>query len=817
MSDVSSTAPTAATVERRMKPWLDYASRRMHVFPVHGIVSGRCTCRDSTCKSPGKHPRINDWENAATYDVTTIEQWVRKWPDANIGWALGRDGKGAIDVDPRHDGDTSFAELERELGPIDTKRQATGGGGEDHIVTVPAGVMLQSRAPAFGKAYPGVDFRTIGGFIILAPSRHFSGGTYAWDAGAPTTVQTLPKAWSDALLAQQNGAQAARKTIPGIDDDTRVNEGARHQALLAYSGRCAHSGMDAEQIHAALIVYSETRFNVPHSQAEIDDELRRISDSAFKKYGKRTTTTTSSVDADADDDWGTLVEPVIPKITVPLLPQRLLPPSLEPWIRDEAERMCVHSEMIALPALLALGSIVGCSLAIRPKRDDPGFLVIPSTWGACVAPPGFTKSPALNAAMAPLYELRQKAFESYNNNKAVTDARREIVETERDAVMAKLTTEIKKVKSDNATIESFRQRIAALDSEMATLQAIERRYVTNDATIQKLAMLLTENLRGLLLLRDEVAGWVATFDNPGHAEDRKFFLQSWQGRGPYSVDRVGRGTLHVPHLSLAVYGNIQPGPMADYVSQAQGTSAFNDGLLQRFQLTACLDELPAWENVDRPRDQAARDRAFGVFKSLADLDATQYGARLVDDIPTLPFAPDAQELFDDYRDKLERRLRTDEELRANPALAAHLSKYRSLMPAMALLYHLAEAAASGIFDTPVSLRAAQIGIAWTEHLEPHARKLYAGGTGAAVCSPTEKLIDEIERGVIRDKTRIRDIYEHHWRGLDTSDRVRQAFGPLVDAQWARIEQVRTTGSRGRPTEIVRLHPEWRASPETGRF
>lgn len=58
----------------------------------------------------------------------------------------------------------------------------------------------------------------------------------------------------------------------------------------------------------------------------------------------------------------------------------------------------------------------------------------------------------------------------------------------------------------------------------------------------------------------------------------------------------------------------------------------------------------------------------------------------MDGIPTLTFAPDAQELFDQYRDELEHRVRFDEELRANPPLLAHISKFRSLMPAMALLY-----------------------------------------------------------------------------------------------------------------------------------
>lgn len=289
--------------EKELRVWLPYADRGMYVFPVFSIDgNGRCMCYEPDCTHPGKHPRIKDWENAASCDPAVIIKWANRWPGSNVGWAIGRNGLCALDQDPRNGGDESFARLEKDLGLIDTVRQKTGGGGEHHFLRTPCDVPVRCRSDAFGGDYRGVDFKTVGGYVIIPNSRHISGGVYAWDLGAPESFQELPRAWIDALLAQQNGARGERKTIPGIDDDSGVEGGARHQSLLTFSGRCAHAGMNAEQILAALVAYSKTSFNPPHSDAEIAEELRRIAESAFAKYGKPTTPSVST----AGDGWASI-------------------------------------------------------------------------------------------------------------------------------------------------------------------------------------------------------------------------------------------------------------------------------------------------------------------------------------------------------------------------------------------------------------------------------------------------------------------------------------------------------------------------------
>jgi len=71
---------------------------------------------------------------------------------------------------------------------------------------------------------------------------------------------------------------------------------------------------------------------------------------------------------------------------VPKLDAAMLPESLRPWISDVAERMQCPLEYPAIGALVALSSIVGRQIGIRPRRRDD-WTVVPNLWGAIVGRP----------------------------------------------------------------------------------------------------------------------------------------------------------------------------------------------------------------------------------------------------------------------------------------------------------------------------------------------------------------------------------------------------------------------------------------------
>src|SRR5437762_11654380 len=66
----------------------------------------------------------------------------------------------------------------------------------------------------------------------------------------------------------------------------------------------------------------------------------------------------------------------------------------------------------AVGAKVALGSLVGRKIGIRPKRYDD-WLVIPNLWGCIVGRPGLMKTPALEQPLLPLRRLVAEALKRY--------------------------------------------------------------------------------------------------------------------------------------------------------------------------------------------------------------------------------------------------------------------------------------------------------------------------------------------------------------------------------------------------------------------
>src|SRR5262245_64327499 len=97
---------------------------------------------------------------------------------ADIGIVTGG-GLLVVDVDPRHDGDASLADLERVHGPLpDTPRGRTGGGGLHVYFAVDQAVGNCTNLA------PGIDLRGEGGYVVAPPSLHASGRRYVWELGA---------------------------------------------------------------------------------------------------------------------------------------------------------------------------------------------------------------------------------------------------------------------------------------------------------------------------------------------------------------------------------------------------------------------------------------------------------------------------------------------------------------------------------------------------------------------------------------------------------------------------------------------------------
>src|SRR5690606_4952758 len=253
----------------------------------------------------------------------------------------------------------------------------------------------------------------------------------------------------------------------------------------------------------------------------------------------------------------------------------MVPEPLRPWLVDVAERACIPLEYVAAPALVGLGAVIGRRLGIRPEQFDD-WTVVPNLWGGIVGRPGLMKTHAIQEALRPLRRLAATAAERYEAEEAAWQARRARLQAEVEAIKSQMTKAAKAGK-DAASLE---RELAEKLAELRDCAPAERRYFTQDATVEKLAVLLKENPRGLLILRDELAGWLRTMDRPGREGEREFYLEAWNGNGGFTVDRIERGTIHIPALCLSVVGGIQPGKLQAYINDALREGFRDDGFLQ---------------------------------------------------------------------------------------------------------------------------------------------------------------------------------------------------------------------------------------------
>jgi putative DNA primase/helicase len=479
---------------------------------------------------------------------------------------------------------------------------------------------------------------------------------------------------------------------------------------------------------------------------------------------------------------------------VPSFDERLLPESLRHWLVDIAERAQAPLDYPAAGVIVGLGAVIGRRVGIRPKRHDDGWTVIPNLYGMIVGLPGVLKSPMLHEVLKPSRRLEAGARDGNETARVEHELQEEACKAQRRRLMAQAA----RVKAGVG-----REELIAQLRELQTEPLVEQRYIVNDATVEKLGEILNQNPCGVLLFRDEIAGFLATMEREGHENDRAFYLEAWNGTGGYTYDRIGRGTLRIKAACVSILGAITPGPLAAYLRETFKGSR-DEGLIQRFQLSVYPDALAGWRNVDRPADAAAEQQAFEVFERLAKLSPSSVGFGSEpqgDEIPYLRFDAGGQNCFDGWRADLESRLRNADE---HPVMVAHLAKYRSLMPSLALIFHLSDCVVAGTFG-PVNLEPTQRAAAWCDYLEAHARRIYHGVTARADAT-TRLLGEKIRARKLSTPFTARDVYRPQWAGLtDTAD-VTGALEALEDLGWLKGETTLPTAIGGRPGRRYRVNP-----------
>jgi len=415
---------------------------------------------------------------------------------------------------------------------------------------------------------------------------------------------------------------------------------------------------------------------------------------------------------------------------VPTFPFDILPPLIRDYVGARSETIGCDPSAAAMTALGTFSGALHHGIVLRPMRD--------SDWEVC-ARLWILLVGSVSARKTPLFKALIRALAHYEAHV-------------RDVYHHKLRDyERVKEEGDHA---SKPQKPEAPPC-----------YLAWNTTVDKLGELLAlgDGAKGLLMLADEVAGWLASmerYSGSGKNYERACWLQAYDG-GPYRWDRIGRGQIFIKNYSVSILAGIQPTRLAEIVGLT------SDGLLQRF---IPLMMQPAKFRQARPCTEEAYSRLVRemIFTKPARLIMTDDAFVLMENLH--------RHLFD-----LEQ---------ASEGLAlgfpGFVGKLQGITGSLALILHVAH---DLVRHGPGGVTA-QVN-EWTvdrvrrlalDFILPHAREFYCG-TGTAAGEQIRRLASWIltsnkSRIVASDlATNIADC-----RGLELTE-VNKRVSPLVAGGW----------------------------------
>lgn len=326
----------------------------------------------------------------------------------------------------------------------------------------------------------------------------------------------------------------------------------------------------------------------------------------------------------------------------PSLPTGLLPSIIETFARERGEQMGVDPGGLAMAALATCAAAIPDNIKLQVKRHDPDWRESARLWVALIGNPSTRKTPIVSTAVRPLREI------------------------------------------DGDLVRTFVRDQAAWSKQPKELRRDgpkQHRALMEDTTVESAQELLRDNPQGLLLLRDELSGWFGSMEryggSKGSAADRSFWLEAFNG-GAHTTNRIGRGVVHIPNLSISLLGGIQPEPIRSIANDMH-----DDGLLQRI-----LPIVLGNASVGKDEPVTAASGAYsGLIQRLHGMEPP-----MGDGLPVLlplKFDDGAQAIRNDLEVRHHVMSATWESV--NKKLSAHLGKYDAFFARLCVVFHCIEA------------------------------------------------------------------------------------------------------------------------------
>lgn len=338
-------------------------------------------------------------------------------------------------------------------------------------------------------------------------------------------------------------------------------------------------------------------------------------------------------------------------------PVAALPAPMRQLVDEGAMAIGCAPSFIALPLLSAGAAAIGGTHAIELKAGWREPCII---WTAIVGDSGSMKTPAFKLVMDPIRAIQSEILHEFADERAAWEQ-----ECNRH--------EIEMTKWKNAAKRGSSTEMPAKPEE-----PMPTRYIVSDTTTEALGPILSSNPRGVLLARDEISGWIASFDKYSRGAggaDAAHWL-SMHNAEPISVDRKGGPLINVPSAILSVTGGIQPGTLRECLGQRH----LENGLAARLLVAVPPKRPKRWTDSEiPPTTLAAITKLFRSLYSLTPADISEQGWQP----HVIRLDADARSIWVEFYNE-----HADQQARLTGATAAAFSKLEGYAARLALLIHV---------------------------------------------------------------------------------------------------------------------------------
>lgn len=448
-------------------------------------------------------------------------------------------------------------------------------------------------------------------------------------------------------------------------------------------------------------------------------------------------------------------------------PIHILPKVLKNRVVELSEALQVPVEMIVIPTLVMLAGLIGKEIQISPLKNAE-WLEHCCLWGIIIAETGNMKTPCLNLATQPIFEIQKKYMEEDLEEKKEWLLQKRKID-QREKAWEKIC---EKKLSTNPDAELPPRPVECLNFGP---EPVARRIVTSDITLEAIKKLMTTS-RGLTIIRDELSGWVLNMSRYNKGNDRQYFLECYSGGNDFT-DRLSRDTDATFGRYLNIVGGIQTG----IVSQIFNLNpAETDGFFERFGLMA-FPEKPA-EFCIAKKDSATQTKQE-IFDLSDKLSAANWKILLQahrEEPAIVRYDTQAQEEFERWLTAHMNYLRS---LSSTDFIKGLLNKARGIVARLSLLFHVIEWASNEGYELKYVQKESVIAAITMvdDFLIPTWSKVLAkcGKTKTSDAARLAKKIIESGCTVINRNI----ILKKGWSGFTSHDVIDKAIADLTEKNW----------------------------------